>query len=186
MFRIRLQDAPRSLKTSRQSVFCWMQCVEEHIPGLANVDDIDAVWASLPQVWLHVDLEVLCANVALGGQEHLNVLSSGVERRWKVLSGHLRGGWVVKERRWSKRCRSCCCCCGGGVSKSKRISECMHGTCRRGSVLRAWRLSSDRLQCWTTEQKEVITKMPPRIPVWQCLRTQSSMCKSSINFGLHF
>lgn len=76
-----------------------------HIPGLANVDDIDAVWASLPEVGLHVDLEVLAANVALGGQQHLDVLSSGVERRGEVLGGHLRGcRYVVACRRRDARC----------------------------------------------------------------------------------
>ena len=29
------------------------------LPGLANVDHVDSIWASLPEVWLHVDLEVL-------------------------------------------------------------------------------------------------------------------------------
>lgn len=60
-----------------------------HVPGLANVQDVDTVGAGLPQVRLHVHLHVLAAEVALGGQEHLHVLGGGVERRGKVLGGHL-------------------------------------------------------------------------------------------------
>lgn len=41
----------------QQQVRCLIQ--EEAIPGFTNVDDIDAVGACLPQVRLHVDLEVL-------------------------------------------------------------------------------------------------------------------------------
>lgn len=29
------------------------------LPGLANVDDVDSVRASLPEIWLHVNLQVL-------------------------------------------------------------------------------------------------------------------------------
>jgi hypothetical protein len=63
-------------------------------PGLANVDDVDTVRASLPEVRLHVDLEVLGTDVALlttlveevgelrsrtnlSSEEHLNVLAGG-------------------------------------------------------------------------------------------------------------
>lgn len=28
-------------------------------PGLANIDHIDSVRASLPQIWIHVNLQVL-------------------------------------------------------------------------------------------------------------------------------
>lgn len=36
-------------------------------------------------------LEVLCAEVALGSQEHLNVLLRGVEDRGEVAGSHLDG-----------------------------------------------------------------------------------------------
>jgi hypothetical protein len=60
-----------------------------YIPGLANVQDVDTVGAGLPEVGLHVHLHVLGTEVALGAQEHLNVLAGGVERGGKVLGGHL-------------------------------------------------------------------------------------------------
>lgn len=58
-----------------------------NIPGLANVNDIDAVRTSLPEVGVHVNLEVLGTQVALSCEEHLNVLGGGVED-----GGELRGG----------------------------------------------------------------------------------------------
>jgi hypothetical protein len=67
-----------------------------YIPGLANVQDVDSVGASLPEVRLHVHLHVLGTKVALGAQEHLNVLAGGVERGGKVLSGHL-DCWCCRE-----------------------------------------------------------------------------------------
>lgn len=61
------------------------------LPRLANVDDIDTVGPGLPQVGLHVHLEVLCAEVALGSEEHLDVLLGGVEDGGKVAGSHLVG-----------------------------------------------------------------------------------------------
>lgn len=60
-----------------------------NIPGLANVDNVDSVWASLPEVVVHVNLQVLGTEVALGSQEELDVLSGGVEAWWKLGWGHL-------------------------------------------------------------------------------------------------
>ena len=66
---------------SWRTVYC-------HIPGLANVDDIDTVGASLPEVGLHVHLKVLRTQVALSSQEHLNVLGGRVEDRRELGGGH--------------------------------------------------------------------------------------------------
>ena len=68
------------------------------IPGLANVDDVDAVGPRLPQVRLHVHLQVLAANMALGGQQHLNVLRRGVEHRGQILGGHRYGVVDIARR----------------------------------------------------------------------------------------
>ena len=59
-----------------------------HIPGLADVQDMDTVGAKLPEVRLHVSLEVLGTQVALSRQEHLNVLGRRVEDRRKLRGGH--------------------------------------------------------------------------------------------------
>lgn len=67
-----------------------------NIPGLANVDDIDTVGASLPEVRLHVRLEVLGPEVALSCEEHLNVLGGGVEDRGELRGGH--GGRLILQR----------------------------------------------------------------------------------------
>ena len=54
------------------------------IPGLANVNDIDSIRASLPEVRLHVDLQVLGSKVTLSCEEHLHILGGGIENRGKV------------------------------------------------------------------------------------------------------
>jgi hypothetical protein len=61
------------------------------LPGLANVDNVDTVGPGLPQVRLHVYLEVLCAEVALSSEEHLNVLLGRGEDRGQVVGSHLVG-----------------------------------------------------------------------------------------------
>lgn len=61
------------------------------LPGLANVQDVDTVGPGLPQVRLHVHLEVLATEVALGSEEHLNVLLGGVEDGGEVGRGHFDG-----------------------------------------------------------------------------------------------
>lgn len=58
------------------------------IPGLANVDHIDSVGAGLPEIRLHVHLEVLGTQVALSSKEHLNVLRGRVENRGELGGGH--------------------------------------------------------------------------------------------------
>lgn len=75
-------------------------------PGLANVDDVDTVGAGLPEVRLHVHLEVLGTNVALkpcqswmgwrwcgwanlSGEEHLDVLAGGSHSGGGVGGRHL-------------------------------------------------------------------------------------------------
>lgn len=58
------------------------------IPGLANVDNIDAVRASLPEVRLHVNLHVLGAQVALSSEELLNILGGGIEHGGVVRRSH--------------------------------------------------------------------------------------------------
>lgn len=61
------------------------------LPGLTNVQDVDTVGSGLPQVWLHVHLEVLGSEMALGSEEHLDVLLSRVEDRGEVGGSHLVG-----------------------------------------------------------------------------------------------
>lgn len=69
---------------------CAMRDIcDPNIPGLANVDNVDSVWAGLPEVVVHVNLQVLGTEVALGSQEELDVLSGGVEAWWKLGWGHL-------------------------------------------------------------------------------------------------
>lgn len=66
-------------------------CLCSNIPGLANVDNVDTVTTSLPEVRLHVNLQVLASKVSLGREEHLNVLRSGVKDAGQVVRGHLVG-----------------------------------------------------------------------------------------------
>ena len=66
-----------------------MSQLSSYSPGLADVDDVHAILASLPEVGLHVNLEVLAAEVGLSSQEHLNVLAGGVEDGREVSGRHL-------------------------------------------------------------------------------------------------
>ncbi len=59
------------------------------IPGLANVDDIDSIGASLPEVRFHMNLQVLGSEVALSCEKHLNVLGRRIENGGKVGGSHL-------------------------------------------------------------------------------------------------
>jgi len=59
------------------------------LPGLADVDHVDTVRASLPEVRLHVHLEVLGTEMRLGGKQHLDVLRRRVEDGGKVGGSHL-------------------------------------------------------------------------------------------------
>ena len=59
------------------------------VPGLSNVNNVDTVSAGLPEVGLHVHLKVLGTEVALGSQEHLDVLAGGVHGGGKISGGHL-------------------------------------------------------------------------------------------------
>jgi len=61
------------------------------LPGLANVDNIDAIGARLPQVRLHVHLHVLGPEMALCGEQHLDVLRRRVENGGEVAGSHLCG-----------------------------------------------------------------------------------------------
>ena len=58
------------------------------LPSLANIDHIDAVRTSLPQIWLHVNLQVLRAHMTLCSQEHLNILRCRIEDRGEVCGRH--------------------------------------------------------------------------------------------------
>jgi len=59
-------------------------------PSLADVDDVDTIWSSLPKVRLHVDLQILRADMALSCEQHLHVLRGSIEYGWKVVGRHLR------------------------------------------------------------------------------------------------
>jgi hypothetical protein len=69
-------------------------------PGLPDVDDIDTIRASFPEVRLHVHLEVFGTKVTLSSKEHLNVLRSRIEDRRKIGGNHderLVYGWLGED-----------------------------------------------------------------------------------------
>ena len=70
-------------------------------PGLANVDNVDTVRASLPEVRLHVNLEVLAAEVGLSCEKHLNVLAGCVHGRGELGRGHFVGLVEVVAGFWA-------------------------------------------------------------------------------------
>lgn len=60
-----------------------------NLPGLANVDHVDPIGTCLPEIGFHVHLEIFRAQVALGGEEHLNVLRGGIEHRRNLIGRHI-------------------------------------------------------------------------------------------------
>ena len=61
------------------------------IPSLGDIDNVNTIRPCLPQVRLHVCLEVLAADVALRGEKHFDVVRGGVKHRREVGGSHLRG-----------------------------------------------------------------------------------------------
>lgn len=57
----------------------WRRGDVECLPGFADVDHVDTVRTGLPEVGLHVDLEILGAEMALGCEQHFDVLGGGIE-----------------------------------------------------------------------------------------------------------
>ena len=62
--------------------------ITSHIPGLADVDDVDTISTGLPEVVLHVNLKVLATEVALSSQQGLDVLAGGVHDGGQVGGSH--------------------------------------------------------------------------------------------------
>lgn len=99
-----------------------------YLPGLSDVDNVDAIWTCLPDIWLHVGLQVLGAEMRLSGQQVFDVLAGGI-KRWGEVGGSHGEVWYW---RWSRY--------KGGVevvvqrSKSSRCSI----EFRRYSTARAW------------------------------------------------
>lgn len=92
----------------------------KYLPGLANVDHVDTVRASLPDVRLHVHLEVLGAQVALSCKQHLNVLGGGIEDRGQVGGSH--DGRLIGANDWMTVSPSLSICVGG-VKGGRRRGE---------------------------------------------------------------
>lgn len=63
--------------------------MSHHLPCLADVDHVDTVWASLPQIRLHVNLQVLGAQMTLRCEQHLHILGGGIECRGEVIRRHV-------------------------------------------------------------------------------------------------
>jgi len=72
---------------------------KRHIPGLANVEDIDAVGTGLPEVRVHVNLEILGADVALSCEEQLNVLARRIENGGQICGRHLDRSDLRRRRK---------------------------------------------------------------------------------------
>lgn len=86
--RIRAASTIFSLEMNvSKSCLC---CVElPSVPSLADVDHINAVRPGLPDIRLHVRLQILAAKMALCTQQHLNILCRSIEHRREVVWGHL-------------------------------------------------------------------------------------------------
>jgi hypothetical protein len=58
--------------------------LDPNIPSLSNVNNIDSIRSSLPEVRLHVNLQVLGSKVALSREKMLNVLGGRIENRGEI------------------------------------------------------------------------------------------------------
>lgn len=101
------------------------------IPGLANVDHIDTIGTSLPEVRLHVRLQVLRTEMALSSEEHLNVLGGGIEARGEVLSRGSHGGSLWDDIRRGRKRESKTESCQRISSKPLLGREVVEGSGRR-------------------------------------------------------
>jgi hypothetical protein len=73
--------------------------LERGLPCLSDVDHVDAIRTSLPQIWLHVYLQVLRAEMALSGEEHFDILCSSIEACWEICRhdcGRVGTCWRIK------------------------------------------------------------------------------------------
>jgi len=61
------------------------------LPSLPDVDHINSIRTSLPQIWLHVYLQVLRPEMALSSKKHFNILSGSVKACWEIFR-HDRDG----------------------------------------------------------------------------------------------
>lgn len=59
-----------------------------NLPGFANVNHIDSIGPRLPQVRLHVHLQILGAQVTLCCQQHLHVSGCRIEDRGQIGGRH--------------------------------------------------------------------------------------------------
>ena len=69
------------------------------VPSLANVKDIDTVGAGFPEVRVHVNLEILGADVALSCEEQLNVLARRIENGGQICGRHLDRSDLRRRRK---------------------------------------------------------------------------------------
>jgi hypothetical protein len=56
-------------------------------PGLSNIDHVYAIGASLPEIRVHVDLEILGSNVTLRCKQLLDIVGGRVEDRRQLTCG---------------------------------------------------------------------------------------------------
>ena len=61
---------------------------DDLLPSLAEVDEVDPVSAALVDVRKHCLLDILGADVRLGGEEEVEVLLGRVENRWELSGSH--------------------------------------------------------------------------------------------------
>ena len=52
---------------------------ESYSPGLADINHIDSIRASFPQVWLHVHLQIFGPEMTLCSKKHFDILRSSIK-----------------------------------------------------------------------------------------------------------
>jgi hypothetical protein len=83
----KLQSSTLSIRTSRNDTNVSgvldgsnNTCSQnELLPGFSEMEQVDAVFATFPDVRMHVDVGVFSSKMGLSGQEHMDVLVGGGE-----------------------------------------------------------------------------------------------------------
>ena len=106
--------------TIRLAIFQGCPFCRRQVPGLADVDHVDSIWTSLPEVRLHMNLQVLGPKMALSCEQHFNVLRRGIEYGGKVRGRHFDRRDICAQQISEEEKESCWlfeCCNGLGITR---------------------------------------------------------------------
>ena len=148
----------------------------EDEPSLANVNHVDTVRSSLPEVRFHVNLEIFGAEMALRCEQHLNVLRGSIEDRRELRRRHDCGLDISRtgyRLEWLGR-EICLCKKGEWVWAVAFVRD----RVSRLEKKLAWRIIYYRTATVRREEllilaiyKSMVVRLPYRLQVWNAIGT---------------